>query len=567
MLRSLALVCCLAASARAQAPAAPARAAEDLRNAYDVRTYRLDVAVDPEAQSLAGTLAADVLVTADALAVLRLDLRDGFTVTNARELAKEIDPRAALTGAPLEVARGRNSVELTLTTPRKRGERVRIALDYAGRVGAKDAFEGVHWKKTEAGKPWISIACQGVGASWWWPCKDSYWHPEDKPERTLVNATVPKGLYAVSNGRLSGRTPGDERETFHWVHDYPCETYAITLDVAPYVVVAQKVTPGELAEPLDFVYYVLPENAAKAKLQFTDVPRMLEVFTQAFGPYPFPKSKYALVETSFWGMEHSTAVAYGSSYPKWCEAERAPDPYAEMNRGFDYILVHESAHEWWGNAVSAKSWGHFWLHEGFATYAEAVYLEFTQGRAAADEHFAHLAQRVGTRARVFRGDAVDSGKAYSDVIYSKGAWVLNTLRHCVNDDDAWWRTLRAFNLEFRYSNADTEDFRAVLERETKKSWRNFFDEWVYGTGHPHLEGTVSVEPPGIVIDIANTATDKTVFNLPIDIVWKAGVESGKRRIWLSPGANHAEIELKARPRDVVVIGPERILGEHHVTVE
>src|SRR5204862_6726107 len=128
-----------------------------------------------------------------------------------------------------------------------------------------------------------------------------------------------------------------------------------------------------------------------AKLQFADVPKMLAVYEERFGPFPFPKSKYALVETTFWGMEHSTAVAYGSSFPAWCKKEGKPDPFASANRFFDYILVHESAHEWWGNAVSAKSWGHFWIHEGFATYAESVYVEETQGEAALARYFASIA--------------------------------------------------------------------------------------------------------------------------------------------------------------------------------
>lgn len=557
-------------SAARGAPGAVASDPVDLRGAYDVLTYRIDVRVDPQTKTFAGTVALDALVTADELAVLQLDLHSEMKAESAQELPDaigEIGEHTALAGAPIAIERQARAVSLKLAKARKKGEHVRIALSYSGQPRAQDGFEGVHWKRTEDGKPWVSIACQGVGSSWWWPCKDSFWHPEDKPERTFVNATVPKGLYAVSNGRLASREVQGELETFHWVHEYPCETYSITLDVAPYTVVERKLELEGLSEPLDFVYYVLPENAEKAALQFEDVPRMLEIYGQAFGPFPFPKSKYALVETAFWGMEHSTAVAYGSSYPKWCDAHGESDRYASYNREFDYILIHESAHEWWGNAVSARQWGHFWLHEGFATYAEAVYIENMQDRAAVDAYFERTRDEIAPRSRLYRGDDVDSGKAYSIVIYTKGAWVLNTLRHYVDDDTIWWKALRAFNLEFRYKNATTEDFQAVLERETGKSWKVFFEEWVYGTGYPNLSGSIRAGDHGLTLDVRNEGSDKTTFHVPIDLSWKAGKETGQRRVWLEPGANHLEIELKSRPRDVVLVGPERILGRHDLSLE
>lgn len=546
--------------------------AADLRSAYDVLAYRMDVRVDPATKTFEGTLVVDASVVAETLDVLQLDLHPEMKATGAREIASELTPhgvipRDAAAGAKLELGRDGRALTAKLAQPRKRGERVRIAIDYSGQPRAQDGFEGVHWKRTKDGKPWMSIACQGVGSSWWWPCKDSFWHPEDKPERTFVNATVPKGLFAVSNGRLASREVNGELETFHWEHEYPCETYSITLDVAPYEVVERELTLEGLDQPLKFIYYVLPENAEKAKLQFEDVPEMLKVYGDAFGPFPFPKSKFALVETSFWGMEHSTAVAYGSSYPKWCEAHGETDRYAAMNRSFDYILVHESAHEWWGNAVSAKDWGHFWLHEGFATYAEAVYLEKTRDRAAADEHLERIRDSIGPRARLYRGEGVDSNAAYDIVLYHKGAWVLNTLRHYVGDDEAWWRALRAFNLEFRYSNATTEDFAAVLERETKTSWKRFFDEWFYGTGYPQLSGSVRAHARGITVDVRNEPSDKTPFHVPLDVSWKAGKESGSRRVWLEPGANSIEIELPSKPRDVAIHGLEHVLGRHDVSIE
>ncbi len=539
----------------------------DARGDYDVRAYRLDVALDPSQRKLAGTVAIDAVVTAKELDALVLDAGDALTITAARSLARAFDGRSSLAGEPLVVERGAHLVTLHFATPRPKDAHVFVAVDYEGRPGAKDGFEGVHWKTTQSGAPWFSVACQGVGSSWWWPGKDSFTHPEDKPERTWINATVPKGLYAVSNGRLAGREASGERETFHWVHEYPCETYSITLDAAPYVVEERKLALPGLEQPLTFATYVLPEHVEAARLQFADVPRMLEIDSEHFGPFPFPKAKYALVETSFWGMEHSTAIAYGSSFPAWCAKTGEPDRYAEMNRAFDYILVHESAHEWWGNAVSARHWGHFWLHEGFATYAEEVYLEALRGREAADEWAETRRAQIGPRSRLYKGDEPSSGAAYALDLYTKGSWVLRTLRHCVDDDEAWWTTLRAFQKEFRYGNATTEDFRAVLERVTGKVWKRFFDEFVYGEGYPELTGGVKVEDRGLRVAIENRGSGATTFHVPVDVAWKAGAESGRRRVWLEPGKNELVIELKSRPRDVVLSGAERIVGRHELTVE
>jgi aminopeptidase N len=548
-------------------PALAAAQDDDLRAGYDVLTYRLDLAVEPSETRLSGTVAVEAIVTRDSLATFELDVKKHLDVGAVTELTGALAPQTPLAGAPIAFKHDGDRLDCTLAKPHARGERVCVAITYSGKPAARDAFEGFHWNKTADGRPWICTACEGAGSSWWWPSKDSSFHPEDKPERTFVNITVPDGLYAVSNGRLVAREKADGRETFHWVHDYPCETYAITLDVAPYVVVERKLELSGLAEPLTFAYYVLPEDAEKAKLQFEDAPKMLAVYSRYFGPFPFPASKYALVETSFWGMEHSSAVAYGSSFPAWCKANGRPDRYAGPNKFFDYILIHESAHEWWGNAVSAKTWGHFWIHEGFATYAEGVYVESTQGAEVAARYFASLRPRIGKDSRLYRGDHVDVEQAYDNVLYYKGAWVLHTLRCFVDDDDAWWKTLQDFNREFRYKNADTEDFRAILERETKKDWKRFFDEWFYGKGYPKIEGRIHAEGARILVDLNDGSSADTGFHVPVDVTWRENGAPKHRRIELVPGANALEIACDAEPTDLACPSLERVLGRHTVRMD
>lgn len=542
-----------------------AASAEDLRTLYDVETYRLDLTVDPRSRTLTGTVAIEAKVVGPALSRFVLDLKPPFVVQSVTALAEAIDPQAPLVGTPLTFEHKAAALSILLEDGKKRGDVVRLAVAYSGKPVAENSFDGFHWKKTSEGKPWISTSSQGTGSSAWWPCKDSFFHPEDKPERTFVNLTVPDGLTGVSNGRLTGREKVAEgTETFHWVHEYPCETYAIAIAAAPYVQVDDELTIEGSDEKLPYSYWVLPESAEKAKLQFQDVPKMLEIFTKAFGPYPFPKSKFALVETSFFGMEHSTCIAYGSSFPAWCKANNEVDPHSHQNARFDYILVHESAHEWWGNAVSAKTWGDFWIHEGFATYAEAVYLEELEGYDVAQEHMESLRGQIGKESRLFRGENLDSGEAYAGALYSKGAWVLHTLRGYVDNEDAWWKTLRDFYAAFRYRNADTEDFRSILEANTGKNWKNFFDEWVRGEGYPILTGTVTRKPKGVVVQLKNQGSSKTGFHVPLDITWKEGNEEKTQRFELEPGDNRFEIACKSRPNDIEIVGLEDLLVERKI---
>jgi aminopeptidase N len=544
----------------------------DPRAAYDVQAYRLDLSVDPRTRMLSGTVAVDAVVTETGLARLVLDLQPPLEVQSVVEIDHAVEAKGPLGGTALVFERKGSSLSILLPKGRQKGDPVRVAVAYSGKPKEQDSFEGFHWKKTPEGKPWVCTSCQGSGSSSWWPCKDSFWHPEDKPERTFVNLTVPDGLIGVSNGRLESREKvAAGTETFHWVHEYPCETYSIAIDVAPYVVVEQELeVPGLEGEPatkVPFATYAIPEDAEKAKVQFAEVPEMLGIYSKAFGPFPFPNSKFALVEANFWGMEHSTCVAYGSTFPAWCREHGEPDAHAAENARFDYILVHESAHEWWGNGVSAKSWGHFWIHEGFATYAEAVYLEEKEDAETAQAHLDGMKSSIGPTSRLFRGENVDSGAAYGHEIYVKGAWVLHTLRTFVDDDDLWWKALRDFNLAFRYKNADSDDFRAVLEKDTGKNWKQFFDEFVYGEGYPILDGVVTAKPRNLLVQIQVKGSGKTEFHVPIEVTWREGSAEKKKRIQLQPGANQVEIPIQARARDIAVTGLDRVLCEHSIRLQ
>lgn len=537
---------------------------QDLRAAYDVDTYRLDLAVDPASSTLTGSVTVVAKVTQGPLESFVLDLDRNRTVDKVWIVDTEVAPTNELTGHSVPFARSADKIIVRLASPPKTGDTIKVRVDYQAR--SAEGVRGIRFDKTPDGQPWISTSCQVAGAHSWWPCKGENEHPEDKFAHLYMNVTVPKGLYAVCNGKLTARTVKGDKETFNWRHDYPCENYAVTLNIAPYVETTTTLQLKGNDRPITFSYYVLPQDVQKAALQFTDVKPMLEAFSEAFGPWPFPDSKFALVQTNFWGMEHSTAVAYGNSFPKWIAQNGGEDPWAARNVFFDYILIHEVAHEWWGNAVSAKDWGHLWIHEGFGTYAEVVYVEKILGREAADSYIATLRWRLDPNFTLFRGAGVVPSQAFSNNVYYKGAWVLHTLRYYVNDDDAWWKALREFNMRMRYKNAVTEDFQAVLEEVTGRKWDRFFKQWFYQGGCPLLEGRVYAEGNKVVVEVDNSRKNNREFHVPIEVSWTEGAQRKSQRVELAPGPNKIEIPTSGAPTNVQLQNSHRFLADVRVTV-
>ena len=529
--------------------------ADDPREAYDVLAYRLDLRVDPAVKRLSGTAAVEAKVVRNELAELLLRMHSDLHVSE-------------FIGRGITWTHEGDRLVCALSRQYERGELVRVAIEYAGTPLVEDDFTGFHWRETPDGKPWIATSCQGIGAHTWFPCKASFYPPEDKHDRLFVNLTVPEGLVGVSNGHLVAKTePKEGLRTFRWRSDSGSGTYAITLNVAPYVQVDSEIPhlPG-LDRPLRFSYWVLPSSDEKAKVQFAQVPELLNVYSTAFGAFPFPEEKFALVETPFWGMEHSTAVAYGSSFPAWCKENDAKDRWASRNRWFDYILVHETAHEWWGNSVTALDWGHFWIHEGFATYAEIVYVEMTQGREAADRFAKELMARVPADGVLYRGQGKTSEEAYSGVLYGKGASVLHTLRAYVANDGAWWKSLQAFQREFRGRNAVTEDFRAILERDTKRDFEDFFREGAYGAGEPDLRGTVTADGNTLTIHVENSTEGGRSFHVPLALEFELGEATTRFSRTLVPGTNDETFTFPSEILNLRVVDRGPMLGTYQLEV-
>lgn len=274
----------------------------DLRELYDVEAYRLDVEVRPQQKEIAGTVGIQVTVVGDDLKSIQLDLEPHCRVQRVVQLFDKLDGSRPLKGKPLPFRQ--NDVGLICDLPRaaQQGDSVAIAVTYDGKPESVDRFSGFHWSKTESGAPWIDTSCQSIGAHYWWPCKSSFFHPEDKSARLFVNATVPRGLFAVSNGKLVRRSSkGPKWETFHWDHPYPIQTYAVTLSVGPYEHTRSEIKLACHDKPFPFDYFVLPEAADRARVQFAEVPHIVETFARHFGPYPFQEAKLGIVQATFVG--------------------------------------------------------------------------------------------------------------------------------------------------------------------------------------------------------------------------------------------------------------------------
>lgn len=408
--------------------------------AYDVRHYALDVRVDPAARTIAGRATVTFAAVAP-LARVVLDLDRRLDVARV-----EVDGRPA----PFRHRRGRLRVDLA--APLAPGARGAVSVDYAGspKVSAAPPWlDGFVWQTTADGSPWVALSTQVDGADLWFPVKD---HPSDEPDEGMtIELTVPAGLVGLANGAKTGeRANGDGTVTSFWRVHYPINAYLVTMNVAPYVAVEERYRGADGTLDLPMTFWALPEHARQARAMWRAAPAVLADFARRFGEFPFVDDKIAMVEAPLLGMEHQTLIAYGDDF--------VVDP-----SGIDETLVHELAHEWWGNAVSVADWDDFWIQEGFATYAEALWVETLRGAAAAGAYLEAKRPDIAHRQPLVAGRPRTAGEAYDDDIYVKAAWVLHSLRWQIGDD-AFHELLRRFAAPpYRYATVTRDDLAALAE--------------------------------------------------------------------------------------------------------
>ena len=344
---------------------------------------------------------------------------------------------------------------------------------------------GITWGRDDLGNHFIVTTCQGIGASIWWPNKD---HGADEPDRGMqISVTVPENLTAVSNGRLkkTDHSVAGKKKTFHWEVVNPINNYGVNVNIGNYINFSEKYK-GK-GGTLDLEYWVLAHQKEAAMKWFKEVPRTIEAFEHWFGKYPFYEDSYKLVTVSYPGMEHQSSVTYGNWFTNGY-LQRDPCGCG-VGFKFDFIIVHESAHEWFGNNISMKDAADMWIHDGFANYSENLFVEYHFGRQDAEDYV------VGTR-RSIRNDrpiigTYGSNRQGSGDMYPKGGNMLHTIRQIINDDAKWLSILRGLNADFWHQTVTTEQIESYLTTKSGVDLSKVFDQYLRTTMIPLLKYKVS----------------------------------------------------------------------------
>jgi len=494
-------------SAQTSQPAAPTPTppaikepthADLLRGAYgpyrannDLLFYRLELRVDPAKKFISGTNTIRFKMLADGT---RIQLELFPTL--------QID-KVAMGKSTLKYERDGGTFFVDFPRTLRAGHTYSIDVHYSGSPVETGRFGCFTFKQDSAGRPWINTACEETGASVWWPNKDQW---RDEPQDGMeINVSVPNGLMDVSNGKFMGKKDlGDGYTRWAWKVHYPINNYDVALNIGNYVHFDDKF--GNL--PLD--YYVLPEDLDGAKRQFAQVPGMMKAYYHYFGEYPFKKDGYKLIEVPYAGMEHQSAVAYGNHFHNgyldrdWTGVGISPR--------FDFIIIHESGHEWFGNAITAADKSDMWIHEGWTTYLECLYVEYNYGHEDEVKYVNALKKKVKNDRPIITARGTNAEPPQDQ--YFKGALFINTLRSIVDDDAHWFALIHDFYQHFKYQNIMTEDVEQFFNQQTGINLTPVFDQYLQHTAIPTLQLKFD-EPAGTVQ--YRWQADEKAFAMPVRV--------------------------------------------------
>lgn len=437
---------------------------------WDVKNYHLDIKVNPADSTISGSNTIKYQVVQE-YNTMQIDLQ------NPMQIYKVIQD-----GKVLKYSREGNAFFVELIAPQIKGAIKELKVFYGGKpkVAVNPPWDGgITWKKDGNGNPFIASSCQGLGASVWWPNKD---HMYDEVENMLISVNVPKNLTNVSNGRLlSVKQLKDGTKTYNWYVSNPINNYGVNINIGDYVSFSEKYK-GEKGD-LDCTYYVLRDNLAKAKKQFQDVPKMLKAFEHWFGPYPFYEDSYKLVEAPYLGMEHQSSVTYGNKFQNGYLGRDLSGTGWGLK--FDFIIIHESGHEWFANNITYKDIADMWIHESFTNYSESLFLEYYYGKEAGFEYVRGTRKNIDNDKPIIGNYGVNNEG--SGDMYPKGANMLHTIRQLVNDDEKWRGILRGLNSTFYHQTVTTKQIEDYLTQQVGIDLSTVFNQYLRDTRIPTLE--------------------------------------------------------------------------------
>ncbi len=485
---------------------------------WDLNYYHLKVEVFPENKSIKGSNTVRYQVI-DPFQVMQIDLQEPLKIISATQ-----------DGESLEVRRDGAAHFISLVKKQEPGNFEEVVISYVGQP--KEAIRppwdgGITWQKDSNGKHFIASSNQGIGSSIWWPTKD---HPADEVDSLLISVTVPKGLIDVSNGRLRKIEENEKTSTFHWFVSNPINDYGVNINIGDYVNFSEKYE-GEKGE-LDMDYYVLRENLEKAKVHFADGKRTMQALEHWFGPYPFYEDSYKLVEAPYLGMEHQSSVTYGNGYQNGYLGRDLSGTGWGLK--FDFIIIHESGHEWFANNITYKDVADMWIHESFTNYSESLFLEYHYGKEAGQEYVRGTRMNIANDRPIIGTYGVN--QRGSGDMYYKGGNLLNMLREILNDDEKWRQILRGLNEEFYHQTVTTQQVEGYISKAFGMDLKPIFDQYLRTKEVPILEYYFSADQM-LNFRWANCISS---FTMPVDL------ELGQSRLRIQPTTQWKQVKVEQR---------------------
>ena len=437
---------------------------------WNLTFYDLTVEVNPEEKFIWGYNVIRYRVLKEGN-VMQIDLQSPMKIDKIIQNNKELS----------FISEG-NAHFINLQEKQKKEQEYEITIYFSGKPReARNApwDGGFSWKKDINGKHFIATSNQGIGSSIWWPNKD---HAYDEPDDGIsIAITVPKDLMAVSNGRLIKEEEHETTKTWIWYVQNPINNYGVNINIGDYIHFGETYS-GEKGE-LDMDYYVLRENEEKAKKQFKQAPMMMEAFEYWFGPYPFYEDSFKLVEVPYLGMEHQSSITYGNKYKNGYLGRDLSNTGWGLK--FDFIIIHESGHEWFANNITHIDIADMWIHEGFTAYSENLYLDYYFGKKASSEYV------IGTRGSIMNDKPIIGkynvqNRGSSDMYY-KGANILHTLRQLIENDEKWRQILRGLNSEFYHQTVSSKQVEDYISEKKGVDLTDFFNQYLRTTMVPKVE--------------------------------------------------------------------------------
>jgi aminopeptidase N len=488
------------------------------RSWWDIQRYDIIIKPDYNSKSTVGSDLITYTVLSDQQPGMQIDLMDPLHIDSVIANGKE-NLSFTKEGAAWHIKTSKQSKGTTNT--------VKVCFSGTPVEAKRPPWNGGWtWTKDSLGRPWMTVTCQGLGASVWYPCKD---YQGDEPDKGgSMTMIVPDSLVGVSNGRLQfKKSNGDGTTTYKWAVVNPISNYCLIPYIGKYVTFHEDFQ-GEKGH-LDLDYWVMDYNLAKAKAYLPEqVHNMLHAHEHWMGPYPFYEDSYKLVDVEHTGMEHQSAVAYGNHYAFGYRG-RGPK-YGLM---YDFIIIHESGHEWFGNNLTTKDLADMWVHEGFTNYSETLFVDYMWGVDAGNDY--NIATRNGIRNDrpiIPRYGVNEQG---SGDMYPKGGNLLQAIRHSIDNDEQWRQILRGLQKTFYHQTVTSAQVEHYVSEHAGFDLTKVFDQYLRTTQIPDLEFTVGSDGKKVTYRYTNCITG---FNLPLSL------DSGSTKLRIFPTDQWKTTDLK-----------------------